>query len=61
MAVLAPLELESRGEAAEQGDGLMHVCQDELLTLIAAREHVHCLICWGKVWWQWLRCRVGGH
>ena len=39
----------------------MHLCQDELALLAAAQAHVHCVVCWARVAWAWIRCRIDGH
>lgn len=39
----------------------MHFCADEIAALSAAQVHVHCVICWVKAGWQWVKCRVLGH
>lgn len=40
---------------------MIHLCPEEIALLAAAQQHVHCLICWVRVWGQWVKCRLTGH
>lgn len=38
----------------------MHLCNEEIAALQIASTHLHCVVCWLKVVYQWLRCRLAG-